>query len=254
MLNSQQQATNKGVRFQVFKILSIARPSQLINLLKLELIHEGYEVEVADDERSGLLKYRQTKPHLVILDGSDSYFSTLDLCCRLRSINNFVPILVIVNRPIGDREATIQDTVNLEHRVALLDAGADDCISVPFAMSEFLARIRVQLRKYQINRPSVLMFEDLRLDTATREVYRGDRYIYLTTKEFNFLEYLLAHPRQVLTRAQILDRVWGYDFTGDSNVIEVYVRYLRLKLEKNNGKRLIYTVRGVGYVLRASNF
>ena len=242
MLNSQSQTSlNRNVRASIFKILLIVRPSKLIDLLKLELSHEGYEIEIVHDGMSGLIKCRETKPQLVILDWSISHFTAADICYRLRSGDRKISLLVLdVQQKISDR-------------VAALDAGADDCITLPFAMSEFLARIRVQLRKHQIQQPSMLMFEDLSLNNSTREVYRGDRYIYLTTKEFNLLEYLLAHPRQVLTRNQIIERVWGQDYTGDSNVIEVYVRYLRLKLEQNNLKRLIYTVRGVGYVLRETS-
>lgn len=243
MLNSRPQATlNQTKSEQTFKILLIVRPINLLaNLLELELTHEGYAVEVVHDGMSGLIKCRETNPELIILDWRISRFLADDICCRLRSNNKQVSIIVL-------------DTgQQVSNRIAALDAGADDSISVPFIMSEFLARIRVQLRKHQITQRSILSFEDLRLDTCTREVYRGDRYIHLTTKEFNFLEYLLAYPRQVLTRSQIIDRVWSYDFTGDSNIIEVYVRYLRMKLEENHSKRLIHTVRSVGYVLRESS-
>ena len=241
MLNSNaHNISSQNAQGSTFKILLIVRSSKLINLLKLELAHEGYEIAVVYDAMSGLLTCRQMKPQLVILDWHISIFSAVDLCCRLRTDDNSILVL--------DTEKRISD------RVAALDAGADDCISLPFALDEFLARIRVQLRKYMRSKPSCLTFEDLRLNTLTREVYRGDRYIYLTTKEFALLEYLLAYPRQVLTRTQILDSVWGYEYTRDSNIIEVYIRYLRLKLEENNRKRLIYTVRSVGYVLRESNF
>jgi two-component system OmpR family response regulator len=134
--------------------------------------------------------------------------------------------------------------------VAGLDAGADDYIVKPFSLEELLARVRAHLRRTQEDNPDLLQFADLSLNRITREVYRGNRAIELTAKEFELLEYLMAHPRQVLTRDQILERVWGYDFMGDSNIIEVYVRYLRLKLEAEEEKRLIQTVRGVGYVLR----
>ena len=238
MLNSKSLTPlTKLVSVGTFKILLIVRPNKLINLLRLELSHEGYEVEMAHDGMSGLVKYREIEPQLIILDWSIADFAVLDICYRLRSGDSQISIIVLDSGQISDR-------------VAALDGGADDCVAFPFAMSEFLARIRVQLRKYQIKQPSILWFEDLSLNSSTREVYRCDRYIYLTTKEFNLLEYLLMHPRQVLTRNQIIERVWGHDYMGDSNIIEVYIRYLRLKLEKNNAKRLIYTVRGVGYVLR----
>ncbi|MEM7759830.1 MAG: response regulator transcription factor [Cyanobacteria bacterium P01_A01_bin.40] len=243
MLNIKQQISlSQGISAQKYKILLIVRPSKLVDLIKLELSHEGYEIELAYDGMSGLLKCRESKPQLVILDWSISSFSGSDICYRICSGENQTAILVITN---GQR---ISDCV------AALDAGADDCIATPFAMSEFLARIRVKFRKHVVHKPKILMFEDLRLNSSTREVYRGEHYIYLTTTEFNLLEYLLAHPRQVLTRTQIIESVWGYDYMGDSNIIEVYVRYLRLKLEKYHGKRLIYTVRSVGYALRESSF
>lgn len=231
-----------GSSSSVFKVLAIFRPCKLlIDLLKLELSHQGYVVEVAHNMMSGLSKCQEFNPDLIILDWTISDFAAVDLGYRLRSYNHQTSILVITNNETRER-------------VAALEAGADDSISIPFAMSEFIARVRVQLRKHQLQKPSVLMFENLKLDSLTREVYRGDRYIYLTTTEFNLLEYLLSHPRQVLTRTQIIERIWGYDFAGDSNIIEVYIRYLRLKLEKNQGKRLIHTVRGIGYVLRQSSF
>lgn len=142
----------------------------------------------------------------------------------------------------------VEDEVS--DRVAGLDAGADDYVVKPFSVEELLARIRAHLRRNQDEDPDILQFSDLSLNRSTREVYRGDRFIELTAKEFDLLEYLLSHPRQVLTRDQILEKVWGYDFMGDSNIIEVYVRYLRLKLEANNESRLVQTVRSVGYVLR----
>jgi DNA-binding response OmpR family regulator len=135
-------------------------------------------------------------------------------------------------------------------RVAGLDAGADDYVVKPFSIEELLARIRAHLRRTQETNEDILQFGDLSLNRLTRQVYRGNRSIELTAKEFDLLEYLISHPRQVLTREQILTKVWGYDFMGDSNIIEVYIRYLRLKLEENQEQRLIHTVRSVGYALR----
>lgn len=134
--------------------------------------------------------------------------------------------------------------------MAGLDAGADDYLVKPFSIEELLARVRAHLRRTQEADSNILQFADLSLNRRTREVYRGKRMIELTAKEFDLLEYLLAHPRQVITRERILEQVWGYEFMGESNIIEVYIRYLRLKLEANNEKRLLETVRSVGYVLR----
>ncbi|HEY9889011.1 MAG TPA: response regulator transcription factor, partial [Candidatus Obscuribacterales bacterium] len=135
-------------------------------------------------------------------------------------------------------------------RVAGLDAGADDYVVKPFSIEELLARVRAHLRRNQPQEVDTLQFQNLTLNRKTREVKRGDRAIELTAKEFDLLDYLMNHPRQVLTRDRILEEVWGYDFMGDSNIIEVYIRYLRLKLEAEGEKRLIQTVRGVGYVLK----
>jgi two-component system response regulator MprA len=161
----------------------------------------------------------------------------LEVCRRLRA-GGPVPILML----------TAKDTVH--NRVQGLDAGADDYMVKPFELDELLARIRALLRRAQPNRPKVLRFGDLSLDTGTRQASRGDRVISLTAKEYELLELFLRHPRQVLTRDMIFDHVWGYDFGGESNIIEVYVRYLRQKLESSSEHRLIHTVRGMGYVLR----
>jgi two-component system response regulator MprA len=152
-----------------------------------------------------------------------------------------VPILIL----------TAKDTVN--DRIQGLDMGADDYMVKPFNLDELLARIRALLRRAQPSRPQVLRFADLSLDTGTRQASRGDRVISLTAKEYELLELFLRHPRQVLTRDMIFDRVWGYDFGGESNIIEVYIRYLRQKLEAENELRLIHTVRGMGYVLREAS-
>ncbi|MGL6344630.1 MAG: response regulator transcription factor [Waterburya sp.] len=244
MLNGKSQLCfTRVIQPQKFKILLIVSPGKLTSLLKLELSHEGYTVEVTDDGISGLLKCQKTRPELVIVDWSIPDFSASDLCYYLRSSNHQVAILVLTN---GKKNSD---------RVTALDAGADDCISQPFSMTEFLARIRAHLRRNFLNiqNLSILKFDNLNLNILTREVYRDDVYISLTTKEFALLEYLITHPRQVLTRNQILDHIWGYDYMGDSNIIEVYIRHLRRKMEQKNWKRLIYTVRSVGYVLRESS-
>ena len=219
-------------------ILVVEDEAKLAQYIELELKYEGYQVSVANDGLTGLTAARESHPDLVILDWMLPGISGLEICRRLRTTGDKVPIILLTAKDeVGDR-------------VAGLDAGADDYVVKPFSVEELLARVRAHLRRNQEENPDTLQFADLSLNRTTREVYRGNRLIELTAKEFDLLEYLLTHPRQVLTRDQILERVWGYDFMGDSNIIEVYVRYLRLKLEANGEKRLVQTVRGVGYVLR----
>lgn len=219
-------------------ILLVEDEIKLARFIELELSSEGYRVSVAHDGMAGLTMARESAPELVILDWMMPGLSGVEVCRRLRATGNKVPVILL----------TARDEVS--DRVAGLDAGADDYLVKPFSIEELLARIRAHLRRTQDVDLDVLQFDDLSLNRRTREVFRGQRAIELTVKEFDLLDYLLSHPRQVYTRDQILERVWGYDFGGDSNIIEVYVRYLRLKLEENNEKRLIHTVRGVGYVLR----
>jgi DNA-binding response OmpR family regulator len=220
------------------QILLVEDEEKLARFIELELGYEGYEVQVAHDGLTGLTLARESKPDLILLDWMLPGMSGVDLCRRLRNTGDLVPVILLTARDdVGDR-------------VAGLDAGADDYVVKPFNIEELLARIRANLRRTQDSNPDKLQFEDLSLDRGTREVHRGKRAIELTAKEFDLLEYLLSHPRQVITRDQILEQVWGYDFMGDSNIIEVYVRYLRLKLEAEGEKRLIQTVRGVGYALR----
>jgi len=220
------------------RVLVIEDEEKLARFMELELKYEGYDVSVARDSLAGLTQAREFPPDLLLLDGMLPGLSGLDVCRRLRETGSKIPIIVI----------TAKD--DIADRVAGLDAGADDYIVKPFSSNELLARVRVQLRRTQDDNDETLQFADLRFNRSTREIYRGDRLIELTAKEFELLDYLLSHARQVLTREQILERVWGYDFMGDSNIIEVYIRYLRLKLEAEGEPRLIQTVRGVGYVLR----
>lgn len=219
-------------------ILLVEDEVKLARFIELELSYEGYRVSVTHDGFTGLTTARQEHPDLVVLDWMLPGLSGLEICRRLRATGDKVPIILL----------TAKDEVS--DRVVGLDAGADDYVVKPFSIEELLARVRAHLRRTQVENPDVLRFEDLSLNRQTREVHRGDRLIELTAKEFDLLDYLLLHPRQVVTRDRILEQVWGYDFMGDSNIIEVYIRYLRLKLETNNEKRLIQTVRGVGYVLR----
>lgn len=219
-------------------ILLVEDEVHLARFVELELDSEGYQISVAHDGITGLTLARESTPDLAILDWMLPGLTGLELCRRLRATGSKMPVIFLTaNDEISDR-------------VAGLDAGANDYVVKPFSVEELLARIRAHLRYSQKPDLDLLQFEDLSLHRLAREVTRGSRAIELTAKEFDLLEYLMVHPRQVITRNQILEKVWGYDFMGDSNIIEVYIRYLRLKLEENNEKRLIHTVRGVGYVLR----
>jgi DNA-binding response OmpR family regulator len=220
------------------QILIVEDESKLAQFIELELKSEGYEVITATNGFDGLTQARESSPDLLILDWMLPGLSGLEICQRLRQTGSMVPVIIL----------TAKDETS--DRVAGLDAGADDYVVKPFSVEELLARIRAHLRRTQEEETDILQFQDLKLNTSTREVYRGDRAIELTAKEFELLHYLLSHARQVLTRDQILEQVWGYDFIGDSNIIEVYIRYLRLKLEAEGESRLIQTMRGVGYVLR----
>jgi OmpR family response regulator NblR len=189
--------------------------------VSIDLQESGYETVIAQDAVSGLRQIAETQPLLVVVDRMLAGESGLWFCNRLRATGARVPILMLMAR----------DTV--EDRVACLEAGADDYFLKPYRSDEFLKLVRLYLQS----------------DEQTTEI-RNNRTIDLTMKEFELLKYLMEHPREVLTREQILENVWGYDFVGESNVIEVYIRYLRLKIEDEGEKRLIQTVRGVGYVLR----
>ncbi len=200
---------------------------------------DGYDVVSAEDGPEALGAVARVRPELVVLDVLMPELDGLAVCRRLRGGGDRTPILML----------TARDAV--ADRVAGLDAGADDYLVKPFALEELLARVRALLRRTVNGDPGgVLRFADVSLDPATREVHRGDREVELTRTEFLLLELFLLNPRQVLPRALIFDRVWGYDFGPSSNSLEVYVGYLRRKLEAEGEPRLIQTVRGVGYALR----
>lgn len=220
------------------RILVIEDDSQIADLLRRGLIYEDYTVEVAADGESGLSAARDRPPDIVLLDLMLPGVDGLTVCRRLRAASA-VPILIL----------TAKEAV--PDRVAGLDAGADDYLVKPFSFDELLARIRALLRRHQrVGASDELRFADLSLNLGSREVRRGSRRIELTAREFEMLALFMQNPRQVLTRDVLYDRIWGYDFGGESNIIEVYVRYLRSKLEEHGEPRLIQTVRGVGYALR----
>lgn len=219
------------------RILIIEDDEGILKVLRRALVYEGYQVDTALDGESGLNLNRDNHPDLVVLDWMLPGMDGIEVCRRVREVSS-VPILML----------TAKET--LEDRVHGLDAGADDYMVKPFELDELLARVRALLRRTQVERAPVLTFADLTLDTSTRQAIRKNRVIMLTAKEYDLLELFMRHPRQVLTRELIFDRVWGYDFGGESNVLDVYIRYLRQKLETQNETRLIHTVRSVGYVLR----
>jgi two-component system, OmpR family, response regulator MprA len=199
---------------------------------------EGYDVELAEDGLEALQRLAAHTPDAVVLDVLMPNVDGLEVCRRIRAADDQTPVLMLTARDaVGDR-------------VAGLDAGADDYLVKPFALEELHARLRALLRRVGVNDAGSLRFSDVTMDTGTREVRRGGRRIDLTRTEFLLLELFLRNPRQVLTRSVIFDRVWDYDFGPRSNALEVYVSYLRRKLEADGEPRLIHTVRGVGYVLR----
>ncbi|MBD2327251.1 response regulator transcription factor [Alkalinema sp. FACHB-956] len=222
-------------------ILLVEDEEKLARFIQLELDSEGYQTSVAHEGMTGMTLARNETLDLLILDWMLPGMTGIEICRRLRSTGSKVPVILLTARD------------DISDRVAGLDAGADDYVVKPFSIEELLARVRAHLRRTQEDDPDVLQFDNLVLNRRTRQVKRGDRAIELTAKEFDLLEYLMRHPRQVYTRNQILENVWGYDFMGDSNIIEVYIRYLRLKLEEQQEERLIHTVRSVGYVLRESS-
>ncbi len=203
---------------------------------------ENYDVEMFDDGLSALRAVQLRAPDAIVLDLQLPDIDGLEVCRRIRRAGDATPILML----------TARDAVN--DRVEGLDVGADDYLVKPFDLAELLARLRALLRRRQVTDgdDTVLRFEDLTLNPGTREVRRGDRVIELTKIEFDLLELFLQHPRQVLTRDQILDLVWGYTFDSGTNSLAVYIGYLRRKLEESNEARLIQTVRGVGYALRTA--
>ncbi|NLH00093.1 MAG: response regulator transcription factor [Chloroflexi bacterium] len=219
------------------RVLIIEDDEGILRVLRRALTYEGYQVETALDGETGLKKAREWRPDLLILDLMLPGMDGLEVTQRLRTEGN-IPILML----------TAKDTIT--DRVLGLDAGADDYMTKPFELDELMARVRALLRRTQLERAPVLTFNDLTLDTSTRLASRRGRTITLTAKEYDLLELFMRHPRQVMTREMIFDRVWGYDFGGESNVLDVYIRYLRQKLENEGEPRLIHTVRGVGYVLR----
>ncbi len=221
------------------KVLVIEDEKKIARFLELELKHEGYDVDIAYDGRSGLIMFEQKEYALVLLDILLPELNGMEVCRRIRKVSS-VPIIIV----------SAKDGVT--DKVYGLDFGADDYLTKPFAIEELLARMRVLLRKSpkQNEGNKELAIHDLVMNLDTRQVVRGGKLIALTNQEFELLKYLLENQRIVLSRAQISSKVWGYDFEENTNVVDVYIRYLRRKIDDPNKVKLIHTVRGVGYVLR----
>lgn len=220
------------------RILIIEDDPSIGKMLRRSLLLEQYEVELATTGYDGLDAFNRDRPDLVILDLMLPGIDGIEVCRRMREVSN-LPIFMITARS------------EIEDRVLGLDSGADDYAIKPFDIDEVLARVRALLRRIETQPPpQTLRFADLMMDISARSVRRGQREVELTAREFDILELFLRHPNQVLTRAQIYDDIWSYDFGGESNIIEVYVRYLRTKLEAGGEPRLIHTKRGAGYILR----
>ncbi len=222
------------------QIMFISDQIELAETLQMELSGLGYQVSVIHDGLRGLLAVNRMKPDLVILSWSPPRLSGLEICDRLRSSRHEEAIILLTESDCH------------KQRIAGFNAGADDCLSWPLAKEEFIARVQANLNycDHGQRQSPILRCTDLLLNRDTREVFRNQQLIRLTATEFNLLEYLMTHYFQVLTRSQILENVWGYDYAGSSNIIEVYIRYLRKKLGATSENPLIHTVRGVGYILR----
>ncbi len=220
-----------------FRILVVDDDPGIVSFLRRGLVFEGFAVDTAGDGAEALVKIRNIEPDLLILDVMMPGIDGIEVGKRLRQVSD-IPILMLTAK------GTLAD------KVAGFNSGADDYLVKPFEFDELLARVKALLKRRKPQEGEMLRFSDLTLNTSTREVKRGDDNIELTAQEFDLLELFMRHPRQVLKREQIYERVWGYDFGGESNVIEVYINYLRSKLETGTLPKLIHTIRGVGYVLK----
>ena len=226
------------------KILIVEDEAKIARFVTLELEHEGYEVKATHDGRSGLQTCIDWKPDLMILDLMLPELSGIEVCRRLRQQNNDVPIIML----------TAKDDVS--DKVMGLDMGADDYMTKPFAIEELLARIRVSLKKHRVDvheNDGSRSVGKLHIEPASYSAGFGDETITLTKKEFDLFNYLWQHENTAITRDDLLTNVWGYEFTGDTNIVDVYIRYLRQKIDDRFGIKTIHTIRAVGYMFRYEN-
>jgi heavy metal response regulator len=222
------------------RILLVEDERNVASFIKKGLEEEFYSVDIAEDGSEGLLLSRTNDYDLVILDIMLPGINGVELCKKIRERDRRIPILML----------TAVDSI--ESKVQGLESGADDYLTKPFAFSELLARIRALLRRVP-DTVSELTIEDLRMELLSRRVFRGDKEIDLTPKEFSLLEYLLRNKGKVLSRTQIIENVWGYNFDPGSNVVDVHIKFLREKIDSESGKKLIHTIRGAGYILKAKD-
>ena len=221
------------------RILVVEDTERMADLLRRGLTEEGYAVDVVDTGMDAVWIGSENPYDAIVLDLMLPDLDGFEVCRRLRAADQWAPVLMLTARD------------DLDDRVSGLDAGADDYLTKPFSFAELLARLRALRRRGAERRPSVLAVDDLTLDPATHEVSRGGQSVHLTPKEFALLEFLMSHAGEVLSRTRLIEHVWDFAFEGDSNVVEVYIRYLREKVDRPFGRRSIETVRGVGYRLRA---
>ena len=222
------------------KVLVVDDESKLARFIELELRHEGYDVVLAEDGRVGIEKFYEEEPDIILLDLMLPELNGIEVCRRLRKESD-VPIIMLTAKG---------ETMD---KIAGLDSGADDYITKPFAIEELFARMRVALRRSANSNDSngnVLTLHDLKIDISRRMVYYKDNEVELTKREFELLTYLVKNKNIVISREQILNQVWGYDYIGETNVVDVYVRYLRTKIDDKFGVKLIHTIRGVGYFVK----
>ncbi|MCI4135691.1 response regulator transcription factor [Bacillus vallismortis] len=222
-------------------LLIVEDEEKIARVLQLELEYEGYGVTVKHNGTEGLNAAIEGGYSLVLLDVMLPGLSGLEVLRRLRKTDSHTPVILLTARD------------SIPDKVTGLDIGANDYVTKPFEIEELLARIRAALRQNETKTEGIstfLTYDDLRVNEKTREVSRGDKEVELTPREFDLLVYMLKHPQQVLTREQILNTVWGFDYIGDTNVVDVYIRYIRKKLDYPYEKQLIHTVRGVGYAIK----
>lgn len=221
-----------------FNILLVEDEKQMSMFIEMELTHEGYKVNTAYDGREALKKAENTEYNLILLDIMIPNLNGIEVCRRVRQFSN-VPIIMLTAKS------------DIPDRVLGLDVGANDYMTKPFAIEELLARIRVYERNITVkNNNEIIKVKDIVMDNKTHQVWRGNKEIELTKKEFDLLETLLINKNVVLTRDQLIEEVWGYEYAGDTNVVDVFIRYLRSKIDDGFEDKLIITVRGVGYVIK----